>query len=116
MNIFDYFKKTEYLYHGTCIDNISNIRIEGLNPTYFTREVIFLSDNPGFSAFWGKLGALIRIKKRDLKPEILKKTKDYNGEYQYSETIHPKLLEIRRVSMNKDSGNLELSLFKHLEC
>ena len=109
MRILDYFKRPEYLYHGTRLEKIPQIQTGGLYPRYFTREAVFLSDTPGFSAFWGNLEALIRVKKEDLNPDLLKKSIGYTGEYQYSGIIQPEILTIRRVSLNKNSGKLELT-------
>ena len=101
MGILDYFKKPKYLYHGTRTQNIPQIQTEGLDPKYFTRGLVFLSDNPGFSAFWGNLEALIRVKKDDLDPDLLRKSVRYEGEYQYEGIILPESLTIRRVKLNK---------------
>ena len=109
MGIFDYFKKTAYLYHGTRLENIPQIQTEGLDPKYFTSEVVFLSDSSGFSAFWGGLEALLRVKKDDLNPDLLRKSIRYESEYQYAGIIPPELLVIRKVSLNKTSGELELT-------
>lgn len=109
MGIFDYFKKTVYLYHGTRLERIPQIRTEGLDPQYFISKVVFLSDNPGFSAFWGGLEALTRVKKDDLNPDLLKKSIRYESEYQYAGIIPPKLLTIRKVALNKTSRELELT-------
>jgi len=111
MGIFDYFKKTEYLYHGTRLENIPQIQTEGLDPKYFICGVVFLSDNSASSAFWGGLEALIRIKKDDLNPDLLEKSIGigYKSEYQYAGIIPPELLIIRKVALNKISGELKLT-------
>src|SRR3989338_5237903 len=109
MGIFDYFKKTEYLYHGTRLEIFTKFQTEGLDPKYFTGEVVFLSDSPGFSAFWGGLEALLRVKKDDLNPDLLKKSIRYESEYQYAGIIPPELLTIRKVALNKISGELKLT-------
>lgn len=111
MGILDYFRRTEYLYHGTRLKNVPQIRTEGLDPKYdrFSRGLVFLSDNSGFSAFWGNLEALIRVKKDDLNPDLLEKSSVYPSEYQYAGTILPEILTIRRVLLNKNSGKLELA-------
>ncbi len=109
MGILDYFKKPEWLYHGTRQRNISQIQAEGLNPEYFKRKKVFLSDNPGFSAFWGGLEVLIRVRKTDLNPDLLKKSAGYEGEYQYAGIIPSELLTIRKVALSKTSAGLELT-------
>ncbi len=61
-----------------------------------------------FSAFLGNLEALIRVKKDDLNPDLLKKSVRYEGEYQYAGIIPPEILTVRKVSLNKISMKLEL--------
>ncbi len=53
MGILDCFRKPEYLYHGTRLDRIPNIKTEGLDPKYFTSKVVFLSNNAGFFCIFG---------------------------------------------------------------
>jgi hypothetical protein len=109
MGILDYFRRTEYLYHGTRLNNVPQIKAEGLDPEYdrFSRGVVFLSDSSGFSAFWGGLEALIRVKKDDLNPDLLEKSSVYPSEYQYKGRVPPELLTIRRV-LHKYSRKLKL--------
>ena len=109
MGILDYFKKPEYLYHGTSLDRIPNIQTEGLDPKYSTGGAVFLSDSVGFSAFWGHLEALLRVKKDDLNPDLLKKSNRYESEYEYVGIIPPEILTIRRVILNKTTGELKLT-------
>ena len=55
------------------------------------------------------LEALLRVKKDDLNPDLLRKSIHYESEYQYAGIIPPELLVIRKVSLNKTSGELELT-------
>lgn len=110
MGLLNYFRKPTYLYHGTRLENIPSIQTEGLDPKYFIRKIVFLSDNAGFAAMWGNLEALVRVNKSDLQPNLLKKNIRYEGEYEYESTIPPERLEIRKVSLNKINGELELAV------
>ena len=112
LSVMDYFRRPDYLYHGTSLAVIPSIQNEGLDPRYFKRAAVFFSDNMGFAALWGNLEVLVRVNTKDLDKGLLKKSIGYTGEYKYEGIIPPEVIDIMMVSLDKTEGRLRLSSLK----
>lgn len=106
--MFNFFRRNEYLYHGTTSENFSRIISEGLDPKRFTMETISLTPNIGFAIAWGKFDILIRVKKKDLDPNFLVQNIRYEYEMNYSKIIPSNLLSAKKVVYDNNTGNIKL--------